>query len=80
VAKVLVSFDDRLLKRIDRSARARGLTRSAYLAQLAAEDARRAGPGRSSVAQSALRSLDRLFATAPAGNSTAEIRASRDAR
>jgi metal-responsive CopG/Arc/MetJ family transcriptional regulator len=81
MAKVLVSFDDRLLRRIDRSARASGQSRSAYLAQLAAEDvSRAAGPGKSAAARAALRSLDRLFADAPADDSTAAIRAARDAR
>lgn len=79
MAKVLVSFDDKLLKRIDRTASASGKTRSAYLAQLAESDtARRGGPGRA--AKSALRNLDRLFASAPAGDSTAAVRAERDAR
>jgi len=81
MAKVLVSFDDRLLRRIDRSAKASGKSRSAYLAQLAAENVSRAtGPGKSAAARTALRSLDRLFADAPAGDSTAAIRAARDAR
>ncbi len=79
--KVLVSFDDALLRRIDRTARSRGLTRSAYLAQLARRDAAQAsGPGRTSAVQAALRDLDQLFAYAPAGESTAAIRAGRDAR
>jgi len=80
VAKVLVSFDDSLLRRIDRTARSRGLTRSAYLAQLAENDARMAGPGRDRAAQAALRELDLLFAAAPGGDSTAAIRTARDAR
>ena len=79
--KVLVSFDDDLLRRIDRVASSRGLTRSAYLAQLAQRDAARAvGPGRTPAAQAALRDLDRLFADTPPGESTAAIRAARDAR
>jgi hypothetical protein len=81
MAKVLVSFNDRLLRRIDRAARGRGESRSAYLSRLAEEDAARAsGPGRSPGARAAFRSLDRLFASAPAGDSTAAIRAARDAR
>jgi metal-responsive CopG/Arc/MetJ family transcriptional regulator len=39
MAKVLVSLGDALLRRIDRVARARGLSRSAYLAELAERDA-----------------------------------------
>lgn len=81
MSKVLVSIDERLLRRIDRIARARGLTRSAYLAQLAEGDlARASGPGRSPVARRALRELDKLFGDAPAGESTVAIRAARDAR
>jgi hypothetical protein len=81
VVKVLVSFDESLLRRIDRAARSRGLTRSAYLARLAESDAaRESGPGATPTAQAALRDLDQLFADAPAGESTAAIRAARDAR
>jgi hypothetical protein len=79
--KVLVSFDDALLRRIDRSASARGLSRSAYLGQLAESDAARGdGPGRAPAVQAALRDLDRLFGDAPADESTAAIRAARDTR
>jgi hypothetical protein len=81
MGKVLVSFDDALLRRIDRAASARGLTRSAYLAQLAERDAVQAsGPGKTPAVQAALRDLDRLFAHAPPGESTDAIRAGRDAR
>jgi hypothetical protein len=79
--KVLVSFDGTLLRRIDRVAQARGLSRSAYLAELAQRDlARLAGPGRSPAARRALARLDELFATTPSEDSTALIRAERDAR
>lgn len=81
MAKVLVSFDDALLRRIDRIAQSRGLSRSAYLAQLAEHDARRAGgPGATEEARRALGRLDQLFAQSPAGDSTAAIRAERDAQ
>jgi metal-responsive CopG/Arc/MetJ family transcriptional regulator len=82
MAKVLVSLDDMLLQRIDRAARASGLSRSAYLAELAEEAAaRREGPGRSTAARAALRELDDLFAGgAPAEDATATIRAMRDER
>lgn len=81
MAKVLVSFDDTLLRRIDRSARANGQSRSAYLSHLAVSDAARgSGPGKTPAARAALRKLDRLFAAAPAGDSTAAMRAARDAR
>lgn len=81
MAKVLVSLDDRLVKRIDRKAIAAGKTRSGYLAELAERDlAKAVGPGESAVAKAAMRKLDRLFAAAPAGDSTAAVREERDAR
>jgi hypothetical protein len=81
MSKVLVSMDDRLLKRIDRAAKSRGLTRSAYLADLAQRDlARTAGPGMDPEVRRTLRELERMFADAPAGDSTAWIRADRDSR
>ena len=81
MGKVLVSFDDRLLRQIDRFARAAGLSRSAYLAQLAERElAHLTGPGARGEARRALARLDRLFADSPAGDSTAAVRAERDAR
>lgn len=81
MAKVLVSIDDKLLRRIDRAASATGKSRSAYLSQLAESAATRgSGPGKTAAARSALRRLDRLFASAPAGDSTVAIRTARDAR
>ena len=81
MAKVLVSLDDKLLRRVDRAARARGLSRSGYLAQLANEDiARTAGPGKQPAVRRALTRLDELLADSPAGDSTAAIRDQRDAR
>jgi len=81
MVKVLVSFDDMLLRRIDRAAKDSGKSRSAYLSQLAESDAARAsGPGKTPAARAALRKLDLLFSDAPSGDSTAEIRAARDAR
>jgi ribbon-helix-helix CopG family protein len=81
VAKVLVSLNDALLRRIDRIAKARGLSRSAYLAELAERDARRVqGPGASRAARRALTQLDELFANAPEEDSTTAIRAERDGR
>jgi len=81
MAKVLVSLDDRLVKRIDRRATAAGQTRSRYLAELAERDlAKAVGPGESATARAAMRKLDRLFAKAPAGDSTAAVREERDAR
>jgi predicted transcriptional regulator len=81
MAKVLVSLNDSLLRRVDRIAKARGLSRSAYLAELAARDADRAeGPGSSPAVRRTLARLDELFADGPAEDSTQAIRAERDAR
>lgn len=81
MGKVLVSFDDSLLRRIDRIARSRGLSRSAYLAQLAERDAARVqGPGKDRAVRTALGELDRLFAETPSEDSTRVIRAERRAR
>jgi metal-responsive CopG/Arc/MetJ family transcriptional regulator len=81
MAKVLVSVNDALLRRIDRIAKARGLSRSAYLSELAERDAARsAGPGRSSRARRGLAALDVLLASTPAGDSTELIRSERDLR
>jgi metal-responsive CopG/Arc/MetJ family transcriptional regulator len=81
MAKVLVSLDDVLLRRVDRIAKARGLSRSAYLAELAERDvARTEGPGATRAARRALSRLDELFSAGPVEDSTAAIRAERDAR
>ena len=81
MAKVLVSLNDALLRRIDRIAKSRGLTRSAYLSQLAERDAdRSSGPGETARARRALARLDALFERSPAGDSTALVRAERDTR
>ena len=81
MAKVLVSLNDALLRRIDRIAKSRGLSRSAYLAELAERDAARAqGPGATRTARRALARLDELFAGAPVEDSKIAIREERDAR
>ena len=81
MAKVLVSIDDARLRRIDRLAKARGLSRSAYLAQLAERDAARShGPGSTPAARRALARLDERFADGPRHDSTRAIRAQREAR
>jgi DNA-binding phage protein len=82
MAKVLVTLEDTLLRRIDRTVRARGLTRSAYLAQLARHDLEQAaGPGADPAVRAALADLDELFARQPAaGDATAAIRRERDRR
>lgn len=81
MAKVLVSFEDSLLKRIDRAAKSGDKSRSAYLASLAEDDMnRRTGPGKNTAARSALRRLDRLSINVDAADSTDVVRAARDAR
>ena len=81
MAKVLVSLNEALLRRVDRIAKTRGLSRSAYLAELAERDAARLeGPGSSRTARRALATLDNLFAGGPTDDSTAVIRAERDVR
>jgi hypothetical protein len=78
---VLVSLQDALLRRIDRVARARGLTRSAYLAEIADRDvARTLGPGKTPAARRALSRLDALVGPSPPGESTELVRAERDSR
>jgi endonuclease/exonuclease/phosphatase (EEP) superfamily protein YafD len=81
MAKVLVSLSDGLLRRIDRIAHSRGLSRSAYLAELAENDAARLrGPGTTPAARRALAHLDQLFADGVVEDSTRVLRAERDAR
>ncbi len=79
-----MSLDDRLLARIDREARALGLSRSAFLADLASRAlGQRPGPGAAAEVHAALEGLVRLVeGAAPAAeeNSTDAIRAERDAR
>ncbi len=82
MAKVLVSIDERLLARLDKEARNQGLSRSAYLARLAARelDARQ-GPGRAAHVRQAMERLDRLFARHGSNEeSTLAIRNERDSR
>lgn len=80
--KVLVSLDERVLARIDRAARRLGLSRSAYIAQLASKrTAAERGSGAQNSVHAALRSLDRLFRRKPVPlDATAEIRHMRDER
>lgn len=82
MAKVLVSVEERLLKRIDGRARERGLTRSAYLVQLAERDlAGDTGPGADPRVHDAVRELQRRFERNPhPGDSTDLIRQQRDSR
>lgn len=59
--RVLISIDDRLLERIDERADRLGLSRSAYLAQLADADLTGGtGPGADPTVRAALSELDNL--------------------
>ena len=61
--RVLISIDERLLERIDDACARRGVSRSAYLAQLAgAELAGGTGPGADPTVRAALAALDGLLA------------------
>ncbi|MHB1583003.1 MAG: ribbon-helix-helix protein, CopG family [Acidimicrobiales bacterium] len=82
MSKILVSVDDKLLARIDRAARAAGLSRSAYLARLAERDlGERRGPGASRQARRAVARLQGLFDAHPGDeDATAAVRGDRDAR
>ena len=82
MSKILVSMDEKLLARVDRAARRLGLTRSAYLARLAARDlGAEHGPGRDPKVREAIAALHRLFAENPTpGDVTAIIREMRDSR
>lgn len=61
MAKVLVTLEDPLLKRIDRTARERGLTRSAYISDLARRDLdAQIGPGADPKVREALDNLRRI--------------------
>lgn len=82
MTKILVSMDEKLLAQVDRAAHKLGLTRSGYLARLAARDVgAEVGPGRDPKVRQALANLDRLFAENPhPGDITEIIRKMRDSR
>ena len=77
-----MSLDDRLLARIDKEARRCGLSRSAYLSQLTANELQlHTGPGRRASVGRALARLDDLFERGtPREEATTAIRSERDAR
>jgi hypothetical protein len=63
--RVLISIDERLLERIDDACARRGVSRSAYLAQLAGADlVGGTGPGADPTVRAALAALDGLLADA----------------
>jgi hypothetical protein len=79
--KILLSLEERLVRRIDLAAGKLGLSRSAYIAQLAKRNLGGGkGPGRSPAARGALRRLDRLFESNPHPDAAGAVRAERDAR
>jgi hypothetical protein len=82
MSKILVSVDEKLLVRIDRAARSAGLSRSAYLAELARRDlGEDRGAGASRQAQRALSRLQGLFDDHPGeDDATVTIRGDRDER
>jgi DNA-binding phage protein len=83
MAKVLVTIEDPLLRRIDRTARDRGLTRSAYLSELARDDLdRQRGPGADPEVRAAIARLRSLAGdpVATTEDATALVRRMRDER
>ncbi len=81
MAKVLVSIEDRLLERLDRMARERGVSRSALISELAKKAlGELKGPGADQAVHKALREAQELFRDSPPGDSTAWIRKERDSR
>lgn len=84
VTKILVSLDDKLLDRVDRSARRLGLSRGAYLARLVEHDlGTEWGPGRDPAVRRALADIDQLVSRnpqPPGFDLTESIRKMRDSR
>lgn len=81
MAKVLVSLDQALLERLDVEASARGVSRSALLAELAVKGLGLSeGPGARPAARRALEALAALPWDRSSEDSVAAIRAERDAR
>jgi hypothetical protein len=83
MAKVLVSINDDLLRRIDSARAERHVSRSAWLARLAERElGEELGPGADPRARAAMRALQELARRAPQppGDATDLIREERDAR
>jgi hypothetical protein len=83
MAKVLVSIDDDLLRRIDAERAKRRVSRSAWLARVAQQElGEELGPGADPRVHAAMDSLKELFRTSPTSSddSTDLIREQRDAR
>ena len=80
MAKVLVSLSDRLVELLDREAAARGLSRSALLAELVARGlGEPIGPGARPEVRQGLDQLQRLLRDVRDVDSTLVIREERDA-
>ena len=77
MSKVMISLPDELLRRLDREARRRSMTRSGLLAAAAQRELSRRDPD--AVAAAILRS-ERRFQSAGAFEAAALVRADRDAR
>jgi metal-responsive CopG/Arc/MetJ family transcriptional regulator len=83
MAKILLSLDERLVRRIDAAARRLGLTRSAYVAQLAQKElGGRRGPGAAPEVRRAIGEIRRMFSERGTASTdwTRVIREMRDAR
>lgn len=80
--KVLVSLDDRLLERLDREARIRGISRSTLIAELATRGlGEPVGPGARPESRQAVERIRNLFTgREPVEDSTRLIRTMRDER
>lgn len=82
--KILVSMDEKLLRQLDRAAKRDGLSRSAYIARLAAKDIEETpGPGGDPEARRAIADIQRLFREnppPPGFDFTEAIRKMRDSR
>jgi metal-responsive CopG/Arc/MetJ family transcriptional regulator len=81
--KILVSIDERLLVQVDRAARRRGLSRSAYIQRLAAADlVTEKGPGTDPSVRAAFASVRSLFRRNPVPDEdfTETVRRMRDER
>ena len=84
MAKVLISLEDGLLKRIDDEAQRRRMSRSALMGEMAAKElGLPMGPGADPEVQAAILDLQELFREAryaDARDSTAIVRDMRDSR
>jgi hypothetical protein len=73
--RVLISIDERILSRLDADASRRGLTRSAYIAQMATERLGGGqGPGARPESLAAVQAIEDLLVDAPAFESTDVVR------